>query len=157
MVPQSPRVGIAEAMSAGSSTDPRSPAAQYWLPPESAQERRLTQELQRSSTGAAGWLETARQRLRDRWDAVWAGTWAPQAQTSAQPSGAGGSDTWWGWTRRSAVAAREWIQALDTTPMVGDAKHLWFCHGRPVVATSPGLALSHAAWRSTHPKQIINS
>ena len=126
-------------MSAGSSTDARSPAAQYWLPPESARERRLTQELQRQNVGEGGWLESTGQRLRGRWDSVWSGTWASKAQASAQPPGASAPEPWKGWTQRSAVDAREWVQSLDTAPMIGDAKHLWYCHGRPVVADLPGF------------------
>lgn len=126
-------------MSAGSSTGTRSPAARYWLPPESAQERRITQELQRQAGGEGGWLESANQRLRKRWDSVFTGTWVSQAHASAQPRGAGVPDPWKGWERRSALDARGWIQSLDTTPMIGDAKHVWYCHGRPVVATLPRL------------------
>lgn len=129
-------------MSAGSSTDGRSPAAQFWLPPEGAKDRQTTQDLQRQATGTDGWLASTYQRLKSRWDSVWSESWTSRAEASAQPPGAE-PEPWHGWVRRTAIEAREWIQSLDTTVMMGDSKHVWYSHGRPVVAS---LACSRGSW-----------
>jgi hypothetical protein len=47
------------------------------------------------------------------------------AAASAQPHGA----TW-----RTVAAARRWVQSLDSGPSFGEAKHLWYLAGRPVMA-----------------------
>ena len=53
-------------------------------------------------------------------------TAASSADASAQPRGT----TW-----RKVAAARRWVQSLDSGPSFGEAKHLWYVGGRPVMAS----------------------
>ncbi len=142
------RPGPTRAM-AGSSGDPpppppppppapeqpglRSLSLSHWLPAESAAQRQQTAAVQRPAAGKGGWLEASQQRFKERWDSAWDHRWQPRASASAQPQDAPPADPRPDWQLRSAAEAREWVQTLDTVPMLGDCKHVWFCHGRPVV------------------------
>jgi hypothetical protein len=112
----------------------RSPGLAHWLPAETVAEREQTAAVQRTAVGQGGWLEATGARFKERWDSVWAERWQTRASASAQPRDAPPPDPWHGWVLRSATEAREWVQAKDTVPMLGDCKHVWYSHGRPVVA-----------------------
>jgi hypothetical protein len=129
--------GAAMAASSSSSDQRRSPAAQFWLPPERLAEREATGAVQREAAGEGGWLQASHKRLKEQWDAVMRETWEPGAAASAQPRSAGTGQPFHGWVHRTATDAREWVQTMDSVPMLGDCKHLWYCHGRPTVVCCP--------------------
>lgn len=114
----------------------RSRSLRDWLPAETAAQRAQTAAVQRHAVGKGGWLEASQQRFQERWDSAWEHRWQPHATASAQPQVAQPAEPNPDWVLRSATDARQWVQTLDTVPMLGDCKHVWYCHGRPVVVRS---------------------
>ena len=109
--------------------------------PPTEEEWEKLRETHRADEGHQQWLRYNAAKVDQRWSEAHEPSSAGSASSRgkggkprAAEQGVGASAQPHGTTWRTVAAARRWVQSLDSGPSFGEAKHLWYLAGRPVMA-----------------------